>query len=120
MPKVVDHAARREEIVDALLRVAERDGLDDLQVSGIQTTLPFDRALLRDPDFRADDGASLSIDWVAERWHPEPARRAAARRAAEVAAATVGEGLSVRKDSQPSSPWRAAGRAAAIDRWPRR
>ena len=113
--KVMAVGSDRRSALDRL-----RDGLDDLQVSGIQTTLPFDRALLRDPDFRADDGASLSIDWVAERWHPEPARRAAARRAAEVAAATVGEGLSVRKDSQPSSPWRAAGRAAAIDRWPRR
>ena len=35
MPKVVDHAARREEIVDALLRVAERDGLDGVSLRAV-------------------------------------------------------------------------------------
>lgn len=35
MPKVVDHAARREEIVDALLRVAERDGLDGISLRAV-------------------------------------------------------------------------------------
>ena len=97
-----------------------RDGLDALEVSGIQTTLPFDRVLLRDPDFRAEDGAALSIDWVAERWDPAPSRDAAAARAAEIAASTAGRRLSVRKDTAPTSAWRSAGRAAAIDRWPRR
>ena len=97
-----------------------RDGLEAFEVSGIQTTLAFDRVLLGDPDFRADDGSHLSIDWVAERWDPTPSRDAAARRAARIAAATAGERLSVRKDSDATTPWRTAGRAAAIDRWPRR
>ncbi len=35
MPKVVDHAARREEIVDALLRVAERDGIDGVSLRAV-------------------------------------------------------------------------------------
>jgi acetyl/propionyl-CoA carboxylase alpha subunit len=102
-----------------------RAALDDLAVSGIQTTLPFDRALLRDPDFLDADGAHLSIDWVAERWDPAPSRDAAAERATLAAAAslagpaTPADPLSVRKDTEDASPWRMAGRRAAIDRWPR-
>jgi acetyl/propionyl-CoA carboxylase alpha subunit len=99
-----------------------RDGLDAMVVSGIQTSLPFDQALLRDPDFLAPDGAHLSIDWVAERWDPVPSRSAAAERAIAAAATAATDGratrLSVRKDSR-ASPWRLAGRRAAIDRWPR-
>jgi acetyl/propionyl-CoA carboxylase alpha subunit len=102
---------------DAIKRV--RDGLDALVVSGIQTTLPFDRVLVRDPDFLDPDGRYLSIDWVAERWDPEPSRRAAWARAVAAAASSAAEPrLSLRKDND-ATPWRTAGRRASIDRWPR-
>ena len=35
MPKIVDHAARREEIVDALMRVADREGLDAVSLRAV-------------------------------------------------------------------------------------
>ncbi len=97
-----------------------RTALDDLVVTGIQTTLPFDRALLRDPDFLAGD--QLSIDWVDARWDPTLTRAPAGARAARLAAAALaaGDEVSVRKDTTaPGSRWRTAARAAAVDRWPR-
>ena len=51
-----------------------RRALDEVEVTGIQTTLPFDRALVRDPRFLAGD--ELAIDWV-ERYWDGPAARAA-------------------------------------------
>jgi acetyl/propionyl-CoA carboxylase alpha subunit len=106
-----------------------RRALDEVVVTGIQTTLPFDRALMRDPAFAAAD---LSTDWVAERWDGEADRASALGTAARVAAgAGVADAASVppaargsvedaslRKDSDGSA-WRTAGRAAATDRWPR-
>jgi acetyl-CoA carboxylase biotin carboxylase subunit len=106
-----------------------RRGLDDLDVSGIQTTLPFDRALMRDPRFLA--GEDLSTDWVERYWDPEPARanaRAVARQVAvraverSAAAETISAdgSVSVRKDSADGGArWRTVGRSAALDRWPR-
>jgi len=95
-----------------------RRALDEVDVSGIQTTVPFDRALVRDPAFL--DGEHLSIDWVAERWDPTADRAfaldVAVRAAAQLVAAA--DEVSVRKDD-PVSPWRANGRAAAVNRWPR-
>ncbi|HET9084267.1 MAG TPA: biotin carboxylase N-terminal domain-containing protein [Candidatus Limnocylindrales bacterium] len=106
--------ARREAI--AVLRRA----LDEIEVTGIQTTLPFDRALVRDEQFLGDDGEELSTDWVAEHWDG----RADRRRALDVAAAAaahsgIAHKPSLRKDDRPNWPWRTAGLAAAIDRWPR-
>ena len=78
-------------------------------------------ALVRDPAFLDGD---LSIDWVADRWdldsrigqqHSSIAARAAAR----PRVVAVDRGLSVRKDEPGRAAWRADGRAAAIDRWPR-
>ena len=100
-----------------------RRALDEVRVSGIQTTLPFDRALMRDPDFLA--GHALSTDWVAERWDGSAERAAALERAVQLAAQAVpsvranaarpGE-ASLHKDV---TGWSAAGRRAAVDRWPR-
>jgi acetyl/propionyl-CoA carboxylase alpha subunit len=113
-----------------------RRALDEVVVTGIQTTLPFDRALMRDPAFAAGD---LSTDWVADRWDgaadralalDDAARVAAraadaaapARSAASASADAAGSPpratASLRKDAAGSS-WRSAGRAAATDRWPR-
>jgi acetyl/propionyl-CoA carboxylase alpha subunit len=99
-----------------------RRALDEVEVSGIQTTLPFDRALVRDAAFLA--AGDLSTDWVPSRWDG-PADRSRVRetaiRAAAVASRDVGAAprkTSLRKDD-PASGWRLAGRQSAIDRWPR-
>jgi acetyl/propionyl-CoA carboxylase alpha subunit len=116
-----------------------RRALDEIQITGIQTTLPFHRALVRDLSF-AD--AELSIEWVADHWDGPAARAAAldiARHAAAVATPAAGptgaagdgppveapgasrpDAPSLRKDgADPTESWRAAGRWAATDRWPR-
>ena len=100
-----------------------RRALDEVVVTGIQTTLPFDRALVRDRAFLRDDGSALSTDWVAERWDG-PGARSNVRRSAAIAAARASEGASrrsssLRKDTRSRSAWAASGRESAIDRWPR-
>jgi acetyl/propionyl-CoA carboxylase alpha subunit len=119
--------------------------LDELEVSGIQTTLPFDRWLVRDPAFGA---GGVSTAFVAERWQPvaleERARALAAAMQAAAAIAQSGvripgrvEAPTATGDSVPRSTtgpdgsapvhgragglggWRAAGRVAGADRWPR-
>ncbi len=114
--KVMAVAGDRREAIAALRRA-----LDEVEVTGIQTTLPFDRALVRDERFLGDDGEALSTDWVAEHWDGAAERRRALDVAAVAAARSAGSDVrvSLRKDDPPRSPWRAAGRTAATDRWPR-
>ena len=100
-----------------------RRALDEVVVTGIQTTLPFDRMLVRDEAFVRDDGSALSTDWVADRWDGTTAR-ASVRNAAAIAAAGVADGASasgpsLRKDRDPRSEWAEMGRRTATDRWPR-
>ena len=106
---------RREAI--AVLRRA----LDEVEVTGIQTTLPFDRALVRDERFLGGDGEALSTDWVAEHRDGPGDRRTALEVATRVAAAGSWKGpaVSLRKDDAAGSSWRHTGRAKAVDRWPR-
>jgi acetyl/propionyl-CoA carboxylase alpha subunit len=111
-----------------------RRALDEVGVTGIQTTLPFDRALFRDSAFTAGD---ISTDWVDQHWDGGVNRVAASAAAARAAAEAVSGGRSastrafgdprealggavpsLRKD-EVASPWRIAGRTAAPDRWPR-
>jgi acetyl/propionyl-CoA carboxylase alpha subunit len=113
-----------------------RRALDEVEVTGIQTTLPFDRALMRDPAFAAGD---LSTDWVADRWDGAADRALALDEAARVAARAADGTTTMRSDASASadaagsppraapslrkdtagSCWRNAGRSAATDRWPR-
>jgi acetyl/propionyl-CoA carboxylase alpha subunit len=98
-----------------------RRALDEVVVTGIQTTLPFDRSLVRDPAFV--DGTDLSTDWVPSHWDGTAQRAAHRETAARVAATAVADRaskpvVSLRKDDQ-ATPWRTAGRQAAIERWPR-
>ena len=92
-------------------------------MTGIQTTLPFDRELLRDEAFLLDDGGVLSTDWVGQRWDASRSRQDAREAALEVAAEAFAEpstsDASLRKDRDPRSDWRRTGLEAAIDRWPR-
>jgi acetyl/propionyl-CoA carboxylase alpha subunit len=106
-----------------------RRALDEVAVTGIQTTLPFDRVLIRDPAFAAGE---ISTDWVDEHWDGEASRQAAMTSAAQVAAGVDASGpaqagtaatttdtaVSLRKDDGGAA-WRAAGRTAAVERWPR-
>ena len=125
---VVDET--RDAAIDRLARV-----LDETTITGVQTTLPFHRMIAADPAFRAGD---LSIDWVDREWAAiaDERRRAAFHIAAHAAAAvaeSAGAGTAVptagagsgpasptpRPAAAPRSGWTAAGRARAVDRWPR-
>jgi acetyl/propionyl-CoA carboxylase alpha subunit len=117
--KILTVGSNRAASIDRMRRA-----LDEIVVTGIQTTLPFDRALVRDLSFVE---ANLSTDYVAERWDAVASRSAAAdvaRRAAAHAFATEGASrpadaatdASLRKDA--STGWGRVAREEAIDRWP--
>jgi acetyl-CoA/propionyl-CoA carboxylase biotin carboxyl carrier protein len=124
--KVMVHAGDRDAAIDRLRRA-----LDEVEVTGIQTTLPFHRFVAEDPSFRA---GALSTGWVEEHWAGVEAKVAAARLAQlavgidaarasldgrrSVAApdlATAGALGSAGGDGR----WRRSGLETAIDRWPR-
>jgi acetyl-CoA carboxylase biotin carboxylase subunit len=126
--KVMTDGPTRESAIDRLRRA-----LDEVEIGGIQTTLPFDRFVVRDPSFRAGE---VSTSWVAERWDG-PADRARARGVALLAAGLAhGPGgapgaASRRADLDgidgdgrsgdgvaPGSGWARDGLAVGVDRWP--
>lgn len=131
--KIIVQAGDRGSAIDRLRRA-----LDETDVIGIQTTLPFHRFVARDPSFR--DGA-ISTDWVGEHWDGPAAFREAARTALEAAGLAAIErpamvstlsGNSVPEHSatgsaipggaaggSTGSPWGRAGRASAVNRWTR-
>ena len=121
--KVMVHAGDRAAAIDRLRRA-----LDEVEVAGIQTTLPFHRFVARDASFR---DAELSTSWVADNWRgPDAFARAAetAQLAAGLAALDVagaGEAASVpfrfdaRAGASGDGRWFRAGIEAATDRWPR-
>jgi len=127
--KVMVHAGNRELAIDRLRRA-----LDEVEVAGIQTTLPFHRFVARDATFRA---AELSTGWVAEHWDGAASfRRAAAmaQRAAGLAAIGAGRdralpgaqagwatkaGPAEVGGAGRDGHWGRAGLDEAVDRWPR-
>jgi acetyl/propionyl-CoA carboxylase alpha subunit len=129
--KVMVHAADRPSAIDRLRRA-----LDETEISGLQTTLPFHRRVARHPAFAAAD---LSTGWVAEHWDGPAELRTAARAAqvatglaaldglrATAAAALAGDEVAVDRPGtggvatvdDGDGTWRREGRAAAMDRWP--
>ncbi len=78
-----------------------RRALAETEIGGIQTTLPFHRAVVDDPAFLAAD---LSTDWVALRYDPQGDRERAARDAAVAAGLAAVLGVE-------------AGRVGAMTRW---
>jgi len=128
--KIMVHAPNRDAAIDRLRRA-----LDETEIAGIQTTLPFHRFVARHEGFRAGD---VSIDWVAERWDG-PGDRArflaaaggAARAAAEPIVSVIGAGGVPARDVPAGGPgavatnvsarsaWGTAARDDATDRWPR-
>jgi acetyl/propionyl-CoA carboxylase alpha subunit len=123
--KVMVLAGDRDAAIDRLRRA-----LDETEIAGIQTTLPFHRFVARAPAFRA---AEVSTTWVEQHWDG-PAEWVAAAAAAELAAglaaldAAVAAGGAVAapgasRAAVPVEPadggWRRAGLHVALDRWPR-
>jgi acetyl/propionyl-CoA carboxylase alpha subunit len=125
--KIMVHAENRGAAIDRLRRA-----LDETEIAGIQTTLPFGRFVARHDGFRAGD---LSIEWVAESWDgraerarhalgaAEAAAHSVAARLAHPAASTVTTPVSTRPTvPTPADPaesaWAAAARDEAVDRWP--
>jgi acetyl/propionyl-CoA carboxylase alpha subunit len=115
------HAGDRAAAIDRLVRV-----LDELEVGGIQTTLPFHRFVARHAGFRA---ARLSTGWVGEHWDGAAEYRSAAR-AAQLATgmAALADGFGLdggsgsRRPVDPRSPgrrWFLDGLERTLDRWPR-
>ena len=117
--KLMVHAGDRDAAIDRLRRA-----LDEAEIGGIQTTLPFHRFVARDATFRAGD---LSTGWVAEHFDGAAELRQALRLAKLAAGLEAMEGrpaVQARGRAPGGGPevdgrWRAAGRADTIDRWPR-
>ena len=132
--KVMVHAGDRSAAIDRLRRA-----LDETEIAGIQTTLPFHRFVARHDGFRAGE---LSTDWVADEWDGAAERARYAAAAGEAAAHAVASGVLATgsdglaraavspdpgppgrrlDDPQPPPPddgWVAAAREDAVDRWP--
>jgi acetyl/propionyl-CoA carboxylase alpha subunit len=120
--KLMVHAPDRDAAIDRLGRA-----LEESEIGGVQTTLPFHRFVARSDVFRAGD---LSTGWVDQHWDGDAARTEAIRKAllavgiASVAeepgpagmTTTAGDGgaaiLSARNG------WRGGGRGQGVDRWP--
>jgi len=124
--KIMVHAGSRAAAIDRLRRA-----LDETEIAGVQTSLPFHRFVARDASF-AD--ATLSTGWVGERWDGPAAIRRAARLgllaagldaldADQATARAVGASplpaTSVPGAASADGRWARSGRAAAGDRWPR-
>jgi acetyl/propionyl-CoA carboxylase alpha subunit len=121
--KLMVQAGDRDAAITRLARA-----LDEAEIGGIQTTLPFHRFVARSPAFRA---AELSTGWVGEQWDGE-AEAAGSRRAAMLAAGldALEQGLGLTSaGAGPGSGstggagwdndgWARAAREAAADRWP--
>ena len=124
--KVIAHAEDRPA---ALARL--RRAVAEAEVCGIQTTLPFHRAMLEEPGFT--EATDLSTTWVDAHWDGPAARAGAAR------VATLAAGLAALAGDRPAGSgtppgrsaaapgafpgsrpgaWRVGGRAIATDRWP--
>ncbi len=127
--KLMVHANDRDAAIDRLGRA-----LDETEIGGVQTTLPFHRFVAHSDAFR--DG-ELSTGWVDGHWDGEAARAQAARvalRAAGLAAiagdldgvapvaasrAPLGaDGALAAESADGARAWRRSGRAHGVDRWP--
>jgi acetyl/propionyl-CoA carboxylase alpha subunit len=126
--KIMVHAGDRA----AAIRRLER-ALDETEIAGLQTTLPFHRFMVGHEAFGA---AELSTGWVGEWWDGQAEFRRAARLAQLVAgldaldtglamADTNGAGGvpatshgATSGSASDDGRWANSGREAAVDRWP--
>jgi acetyl-CoA carboxylase biotin carboxylase subunit len=121
--KIMVHASDRPAAIARLRRA-----LDETEIGGIQTTLPFHRFVAASATFAAGD---VSTGWVGEAWDG-PAELARATRVARLAAgldalehrhATAVNGpartaASGKAPEPANGRWARAGRQAVLDRWP--
>ncbi|MFL5756355.1 MAG: acetyl-CoA carboxylase biotin carboxylase subunit [Chloroflexota bacterium] len=113
-------------VVDAdreLALARMRRALDETEIGGVQSTLPFARWLLEQPDFIDGTGSGLSTDLIARTFDPLPLVSTAALRAAELAAAASwrgtsgGAGLEAEVKQPPHEPtWWTTGISEALER----
>ena len=122
--KLMVHAHDHDAAIERLARA-----LDETEIGGVQTTLPFHRAVAASDAFRRAD---LSTGWVDRNWDGAGARATAARRAllaVGLAAMEEGSGAPVAMTRDGASPprasdpsgngaWRRGSRAQGVDRWP--
>ena len=121
--KVMVHAGDRPAAIDRLRRA-----LDEAEIAGIQTTLPFHRFVARDTSFREGD---LSTGWVGEHWDgPAAFGRAAGTAQLAAGLAAMEEAMAAGAATVVAAPragtggssdgrWQRSGLEAAEDRWPR-
>ena len=120
--KILVHAGDRDAAIARLRRA-----IDETEIAGFQTTLPFHRFVARSASFAAGE---LSTGWVGEHWDG-PAEFARAARVAMLAAGVdaLASGHATALEGRPTatsagaggagdSRWRRTARAAATDRWP--
>ena len=128
--KLLVHGPDRDAAIDRLRRA-----LDETEIGGVQTTLPFHRFVASSEAFRAAD---LSTGWVGRAlgWRgraPHGGREGAARRRArrrrrssgdvgtrDAAAADARDARTTRRAATAltGDGWRRDGRARMVDRWP--
>ncbi len=128
--KIMVHGGTRPAAIDRLRRA-----LDETEIGGVQTTLPFHRFVARSPSFAA---AELSTGWVGESWDG-PAALGPAARVAQLAAGLDALAVGMTAGHLDGTPtwvgaggaagpatleptdgrWVRAGRESAIDRWRR-
>ncbi|MCH3974006.1 MAG: ATP-grasp domain-containing protein [Bifidobacterium tibiigranuli] len=66
LAKLIVHADTRAECIRRL-----RHALDELRIEGVPTVVPFDKAVLNEPDFVADDGRlGIYTRWIEEVFLP--------------------------------------------------
>jgi acetyl/propionyl-CoA carboxylase alpha subunit len=122
--KLMVHAPDRDAAIDRLQRA-----LGETEIGGVQTTLPFHRAVAASAAFRSGE---LSTGWVDVNWDGPATRADAARRALLAAglAAIEDESPAVMQQGAPigqlpgnaqrggNDAWRRGARAQGVDRWP--
>jgi acetyl/propionyl-CoA carboxylase alpha subunit len=119
--KLMVHAHDRGAAIDRLRRA-----LDETEIGGVQTTLPFHMAVARSDAFRS---GVLSTGWVEEHWDGEAVRAAAVRKALLAAGLdAVADAPGPRVAGTPPAPaapptvagsgWRTTGRRREVERWP--
>ncbi len=106
---------------NAIARLGQ--ALDEAEITGIQTTLPFHRFVAAHEGFRSGE---LSTGWVAEEWDAAVGGiRQKALETAVVAGATAAGGAAQAPEAPPRPTadlpdgWRLTAREDALDRWPR-
>jgi acetyl/propionyl-CoA carboxylase alpha subunit len=123
LAKVMVHAPSRAAAIEHLRWV-----LDETEIGGLQTTLPFHRFVAGHAGFEAGE---VSTSWVAEHWDG-PSAAAAAGRLARIAAGLAAAGGDAVNEAEPpnagpsgwqraagaGSSWAEAALEAGVDRWP--